>query len=218
MEPEQDPDAPAAAPDELYDLERKALGAPARQPPRELSPEEQAERLTGYAEVPREYWPDIRANSHIRYYDAAGAFHPGGFVVTNPYDYRPRGEADARRCLRLKSAIAKAPGRKFFMWVVPYDEVSRLYYRLEFGALLLSHSIRVSTDVMNANLKKIAQYVRRLDERVTALERAAGRAAPASPRDRPPASPRDRPPASPRDPPQASPRDRPLASPRDRRA
>jgi hypothetical protein len=170
---------PAAAPGEknMFDLDGRR--APKNAPDRPIlartfTPEEQAEKLTGYIEIAKKNWPRIGYHSHVRYYTNPGGtgevkFNSGGFVAKNPYSVKPNGEAAEKEFIKLQNGFyPKAQG--FAEWIVAYEDIVALYVRCDAAALELFETMRASVAGLNDNIKKLAAYTEGLSKRLEKLE------------------------------------------------
>ena len=139
----------------------------ARPPPREWTEEEQAERLAGYLEIPREYWPLIRVNTHIRHYSMEGVYNNGAFVAENPVDLTKDGEP--RRYFRLKNGFAPtAPTHR--VWLLDYDAAARVFAKATAEVLTTLAAVGDVAARVNAKHKRIKEELEALRERCAALE------------------------------------------------
>jgi hypothetical protein len=157
-----------------YELQgRKPAGPPKKVKGREWSPEEQKEKLKDYIEMPRSDWEKVKYGTHVRYYTKEGEFRTGGFVLNNPYSYKPRNSPKEVVAIRLQNNYnQKAPG--YAAWVAPYESISRLFVKMESGAIalrdLFEEALRNSVEGLNGNIRKIATAVGGLEGRLSALE------------------------------------------------
>jgi hypothetical protein len=146
-------------------------------PPREVkgriwTPEEQKEKLRDYIEMSRADWEKIKRNTHMRYY-TKGEFRTGGFVLSNPFSYKPRDSPKEVAAFKLQNNInSKAPG--YAVWTAPYESVDRVFVKMEPGTIALRDQLEtILQDVsagLNGNIRKLAEQIVALDKRVRALE------------------------------------------------
>lgn len=147
---------------------------------REWTEAEIAEKLEGYLEVPRECLDGVKYGAHVRYFVRGEGgprdFRPGGFVRSNPFDTKPRGEAEEKRFIRLQNGFSdKAAG--YASWLVAYEDIDRLYLKSDAQTAIVIKMLERAVDGLNVNINKIADFARPLAERLDALERAFERAA-----------------------------------------
>jgi hypothetical protein len=160
-----------AAENNPFDLGQRAGDGPARPvAARVWTAEEQAEKLSGYLEVPPEYWDQIRYGTHVRYYTKAEGYRPGGFVLRNPYDARPRGVGDEKRFMRLQNGF-NDKARGYAQWTVAYEDAARIYMKPDAASLVILQSLEVAVKGLNDNIRKLAEHSKRLEARLTALAR-----------------------------------------------
>lgn len=165
-----------------FDLERRQGGGKARATPpamvpavpaREWTAEEQAEKLSGYLEVPREHWEGIRYGTHVRYYTEADGFRAGGFVMKNPFEYRPKGATEDARGMRLQNGF-DPKGRGYASWFVNYQTVTHLYIKPDASVLVLISSLEIAVKGLNDNIRKLAEHLKKMEARLAALEASSG--------------------------------------------
>lgn len=165
----------AGADGNIFNLADKAPAGQLRaQPVRTWTEEEIAEKLSGYIEVPPAHYDMVRAGSHIRYYTRADGFRPGGFVAKNPTDAAPQGANSEKRYIRLQSGYnERAPG--YFSWVVAYEDLTKLFIKPDAASLTVMASLESAVGQLNKNIRKIADFAKSLDARLTALEERRGK-------------------------------------------
>jgi len=154
----------------------KARAAPAMTtvvPAREWTAEEQAEKLSGYLEVPREHWEGIRYGTHVRYFTEADGFRIGGFVLKNPFEYRPKGAAEDARGMRLQNGF-DPKGKGYASWFVNYQNVTHLYLKPDASVLVLISSLEIAVKGLNDNIRKLAEHLKKTEARLAALEAERG--------------------------------------------
>ena len=162
-------------------------GAPVAAPPggpppvahtaREWTAAEAAERLAGLDEIPRADWERIPYGVRVRYYlkGVAGAperFQPGGYISANPLDVAPADGAPPKRYFRFQTGFDHASGRRV-QWVVPYDDVARVFVRLNAGTLFALRAITKIARAVNDNYARIEAVVARIEARLARLERGS---------------------------------------------
>jgi hypothetical protein len=152
-----------------FELEGRK-GGPARpHASREWTPEEQAERLEGYLEVPPAFWEHIRYGTHLRYYTKDGTYRPGGFVRMNPFDATTKSTGATKRCMKLQNSFnSKMKG--YSQWPVVYEDTSRIFIKPEAGVLVAMSTIEDAVKGLNENIRKLTRYAKQLEKRIAALE------------------------------------------------
>ncbi len=169
----------AGAPGEknMFDLDsrRTPKNAPDRQIlARTFTPEEQAEKLTGYIEIAKKNWSRVGYHSHVRYYTRDGGtdeakFNSGGFVAKNPHLLKPNGDTVEKEFIKLQNGFyPKAQG--YAEWIVAYEDIVALYVRCDAATLELFETMRASVTGLNENIKKLAAYAEGLSKRLEKLE------------------------------------------------
>lgn len=140
-------------------------------PAKVYSPEDQAKLLAGYMEVPRMHWPFIEFGTGIRYYlrneeTNAEEFKYGGYVSLNTI---PSSGADGNDQHTIW--VCSSPSGNAARWRLSLDRITRIFIRPNASSLVLIDSIKTLTTNIDGNIKKLAEYAKRLEERVTTLER-----------------------------------------------
>ena len=141
-----------------------------RPPPTE---EEQREKLQGYVVVPKQHWPNISYNTHVRYTETSergGVFRTGGFVLKNPFDTKVKGGPVEKRFIKLQNNFNKTT-RDHKEWIVAYEDIEYLYVKAKAVELTLQSELQKIARTTASNNKKIMEYIRKIDERLKALER-----------------------------------------------
>ena len=167
-----------------FDLDRRRSGGKARAaapapamtsvvPARVWTAEEQAEKLSGYLEVPREHWEGVRYGTHVRYFTEADGFRAGGFVQKNPFEYRPKGATEDARGMRLQNGFDPR-GRGYAAWFVNYKTITRLYLKPDASVLVLIASLEIAVRGLNDNIRKLAEHQKKMEARLAALEAPDG--------------------------------------------
>ncbi len=143
---------------------------------------EQSDKLIGYLEILPDLWPSIKCGTHIRYITKDNEFRPGGFVLKNPFYYKgdsnmftPSIEINEvnntgeKIGFRLQNFFNKQ-SPDYSTWVVAYDDIMKLYIKVDAITRTLIQSLDNTIESVNINMKKIADYVKKMDERVKKLE------------------------------------------------
>jgi hypothetical protein len=154
-----------------FALDQKKLGkaAPKQYKAKTYTEEDKNDLLTGYIEVPEDLWPFVRYGTHVRYVTKADEFRPGGFVLRNPFDTKPRGEAVEKRFIKLQNGFnAKIYG--YAEWVVAYEDLKHLYAKPDALMLTMQRMIEDVVKGFNERNRKVAEYVKKLEKRIATLE------------------------------------------------
>lgn len=157
--------------EDQFNLEERAEGhgPAAPRPRREWTAAEIEEKVKGYIEVDPEFWETIRYGTHVRYYTRNGDFHPGGFVLKNPFDTKPKGGAVEKRFITLQSDF-NSKARGHFQWIVAYEDLQRVYVKQDAAGHVIMKSLKDAVTGLNANIKKLHAHAQALEKRVAALE------------------------------------------------
>lgn len=156
-----------------YQLANRKGGGPAR--PAQavtLTEAEQVEKLRGYVVVHKDYWPNVKYATHVRYVETeakGGEFRGGGFVLNNPFDTKVRGGAEEKRFLKLQNGFSKA-ARDHREWIVAYEDIAFLYAKGEGVPLTLQHDLQSAATALNANIARLAEFCKKLERRIAELE------------------------------------------------
>ena len=156
-----------------FDLEGRDEGPERASRARTWTPEEQAEKLSGYLEVPPEYWDQIRYGTHIRYFTKAEGFRPGGFVMRNPFDMKPKGGHADKRFMKLQNGF-NDKARGYQQWIVAYEDVAKFYIKPDAAVLVMLQNLETVVRALNENNGKLVEHVKKVEARVAALERGRG--------------------------------------------
>lgn len=136
---------------------------------RDWTEEEIAKKLAGYLEIPPEFWDQVRYGEHVRYFTKKDGFRPGGFVLKNPYDIKPKGAANEKRFIRLQNGfVEKAAG--YAVWPVAYEDLERLYVKPNAATSVMMASQEIVTRKLNGNIRKLTEHIKTLELRLAALE------------------------------------------------
>lgn len=144
---------------------------------------EQNDKLIGYLEIPPDLWPSIKCGSHIRYITKDNEFRPGGFVLKNPFSYKGsvdilkpsveitgiNPEVGERVGFRLQNYFNKQ-SPDYTTWTVAYDDIMKLYLKVDASIRTVVQSLENTIESVNINMRKITEYVKRMDERLKKLE------------------------------------------------
>jgi hypothetical protein len=152
-----------------FDLEGRNEGPDRARGGRVWTAGEQAEKLSGYLEVPPEYWDQIRYGTHVRYYSKTEGFRPGGFVVRNPFDTKPKGAAAEKRFMKLQNGF-NDKARGYQQWIVAYEDVAKFYIKPDAAVLVMMQSLEIAVKGLNENIRKLAEHSKKLESRIAALE------------------------------------------------
>jgi hypothetical protein len=136
---------------------------------REWTDAEISEKLEGYVEVRPEFWKVIRSGTHIRYRTKEGKFRVGGFVARNPQDILLKGADTPMRVIVLRNSPIKTV--QSHEWTVAYEKTAAVYVKPDAVGITILHSLETSVIKFNDNIKKIAEYAKRLEQRLEAVEK-----------------------------------------------
>ena len=150
--------------------------------PRVFSQREQDEKLTGYLEISKEIWPQIRYGTHMRYYLKTGEFRTGGFVSKNPFeviisnDSTQHPTAPERLHKEKKTYIKIQNGfndklKGYYQWIVSYDDIDKIYIKPDAGVLTMIKTLESVVSDLNDNIQKLADNARLLERRISQLEK-----------------------------------------------
>jgi hypothetical protein len=159
-----------------------ASEVPTTYTPRVFSQREQDEKLTGYLEISKEIWPQIRYGTHIRYYLKTGEFRTGGFVSKNPFevivsnDITQHPTAPERLSKEKKIYIKIQNGfndklKGYYQWIVSYDDIDKIYIKPDAGVLTMIKTLENVVSGLNDNIQKLALSARLLEKRISQLEK-----------------------------------------------
>jgi hypothetical protein len=152
-----------------FDLEDREGGPERPRIARDWTVEEQAEKLTGYLEVPPEYWDQIRYGTHMRYVTKDGKFRTGGFVLKNPFDTKPNGQTVVKRFLKLQNGF-NSKARGYAQWVAAYEDLAKVYMKPDAGVMVMVSTLEMAVKGLNENIRKLAEHARKLEQKILVLE------------------------------------------------
>jgi hypothetical protein len=161
---------------------QQASEMPTTYTPRVFSQREQEEKLTGYLEISKEIWPQIRYGTHIRYYLKTGEFRTGGFVSKNPFEVIVANDsiqhptAPERLNKEKKTYIKIQNGfndklKGYYQWIVSYDDIDKIYIKPDAGVLTMIKTLENVVSGLNDNIQKLALSARLLERRISQLEK-----------------------------------------------
>jgi hypothetical protein len=161
---------------------QQASEMPTTYTPRVFSQREQEEKLTGYLEISKEIWPQIRYGTHIRYYLKTGEFRTGGFVSKNPFEVIVANDsiqhptAPERLNKEKKTYIKIQNGfndklKGYYQWIVSYDDIEKIYIKPDAGVLTMVKTLELVVNGLNENIHKLALSSRMLEKRIAQLEK-----------------------------------------------
>jgi len=144
-------------------------------PPRVFSQREQEDKLTGYLEVDRNVWPQIRYGTHIRYYLKTGEFRTGGFVAKNPFEVVVSDDNSIKSNGGKKTYIKIQNGfneklKGFYQWIAAYDDIDKIYIKPDAGVLTMVHTLEGIVNTLNENIQKLAAAAKMMERRISQLE------------------------------------------------
>ena len=103
----------------------------------------------------------------------AGDFRPGGFVLKNPFDAKPQGGVDEKRFLKLQNGF-NPKAHDYAEWVVAYEDLDQLYAKGDGCTLSVREDLLTAVRGLNHNVHKLADFCKKLDRRLAALEDRGG--------------------------------------------
>jgi hypothetical protein len=128
------------------------------------------EKLEGYLEIKDIYWDKIKHSTHVRYITKNGEFKPGGFVLKNPFDTKPKGSDVEKRFIKLQNGF-NINQTGYAQWIVAYEDIDKLFMKVDAGILICMEILEASVKGLNENDSKLAEYLKRMDARVKTLEK-----------------------------------------------
>jgi hypothetical protein len=123
----------------------KPLNANLRKP---LTEDEQREKLAGYANIPRDKWPFLVHENHIRYITKDGEFNTGGFIASNNIN-----DAEKGRRIKIKNSLFKT-NHGYSEYLVNYSDIEFLYCKLTAVELTLQEDIHKLAQLLAQLLAK----------------------------------------------------------------
>ncbi len=152
-----------------YELsERGNLGKQPERPIRAgtLTETEKLAKLEGYVTIPQDFWPSVKHSTHVRYILKTGEFRTGGFIVQNPFDYKPRDSQTEKRFFKLKNGF----DRNSVEWMAAYEDVEYLYAKATGVELALQQDLKKMATIFNGNIDRLVTSYKKLERRLAELE------------------------------------------------
>lgn len=141
-------------------------GGPDRvQHARTWTEEEQLERLQGYMLIPREFWPNIKYGTHVRYIKKTGEYRPGGFILKNPFDTKPRGGSEEKRFMKFQNNF-NSKTRGHVEWIEAYEDLEHVYAKMDAVALAMHQNMENAVTALNTNIRKLAKHAKELEAKL----------------------------------------------------
>ena len=134
-----------------------------------LSTKEQEEKLNGYLEIESQNWIQIKYGTHIRYYTKSGEFRTGGFVVKNPLETVNPDSKIIKIYIKLQNGFNKTL-KGYYEWIISYDEISKIYSKLNANELTTIKSLENAVIGLNENIRKLVKHAKSLESRIDKLE------------------------------------------------
>jgi hypothetical protein len=144
---------------------------------KEYTPAEQLDLLKTYVLVPKDFWPELNAGTHIRYYTTEGAgsdpraFRIGGYIQANPYAWKPKDSPREKRGILLTSSLSTWARGKASTWPVEYKITRDIYVRADPAALLMRAELSAIVGNLHKTIEALVQKARADSARIAALER-----------------------------------------------
>ncbi len=93
------------------------------------SPTEIESQLAGYTLIPKEFYNTLKAGAHVRYFKKNGEYKSHGFVAVH-------WEKEGKKCLSFNYtpyafAANRLPGVKVYFWIEYYDDIDRMYRKVD---------------------------------------------------------------------------------------
>jgi len=161
-----------------FELEGRGGGPDRAHPAKVWSESEIEDKLKGYLEIPPEYWDQIRYGTHLRYFTRGDGFRTGGFVNKNPFDFKPPDGGDEKRFIRLQNGF-NDKARGFQQWLLAYEDAEKIFTKPDASVLVMvesldatNHSLEVAIKGLNDNIRKVADHSKKLEARLSALEKS----------------------------------------------
>lgn len=143
-----------------FDLSaRKVGGAAAPAAARELSPEETAEHLRDYTQIPPAYWGKLRLGTYVRYVGKDGQLRLGGFITKNEPGVR----------LDLQSRPLRERDANMRNWSMLYAQTDRLYVKVTPETEMVMDRIAALEEDLKELAKRTNQNFERLAEKIRSL-------------------------------------------------
>jgi hypothetical protein len=153
-----------------FDLKGRKIGPERIYKDKVYTEAEQQVNLTGYIEVPPQYWTNIKYASHIQYYTHSSGYHPGGFVLRNYQDIVDISTGQEKRIMRLQSSFLEKH-RNYQSWILEYQDIAKIFVKADALTLVLYDMIENTIKSVNTNIKKLAEHSKKIEARLAALER-----------------------------------------------
>lgn len=149
----------------------KKEGPKSQQLSKVLTKEEQKEKLVGYLEINKEYWPQIKYGTHVRYFLKNGEFRTGGFVMKNPLEIVNPETKKITTYLKLQNGFTD----KASNWIANYDDINKIYMKPDAGLLMMVSSLEAIVSGLNDNITKLVKHSQSLEDRIEKMEAGIGR-------------------------------------------
>lgn len=144
---------------------------------------EQNDKLIGYLEISPNLWPSIKNGTHVRYITKDNQFKPGGFILKNPFYYKGEvnilkpsveiteinSDIDGKVGIRLQNFFNRQ-SPDYSTWVVSYDDIMKLYVKVDAGIRTIIQSLEDTIENININMKKMTDYIKKMDDRIKKIE------------------------------------------------
>lgn len=156
-----------------FDLKGRKIGPERIYQDKVYTEAEQIENLIGFIEIPPRYWVNIKYGSRVQYYSKSGGYHFGGFVLRNYQDIVDTLTGEEKRVMRLQSSFQERH-RNYQSWVVEYHDIEKIYVKGDAPTLVMFDTLDKTIQSMNSNIKKLAEHSKKLEMRISALEKRLG--------------------------------------------
>jgi hypothetical protein len=153
-----------------YALSENLQGPKKQHPSKTWTIEEQNEKLVGYIEVPPQFWDHIKFRVHIRYYTKDEGFRTGGFVLQNPFIFKSQDDGTEKKYIKLQNGFNEKAGN-YMHWMVDYENLDKIFMKPDAGVMVVLHSLEIVVKGINDNIRRLAEHSKRLEARLSALEK-----------------------------------------------
>jgi len=121
-----------------------------------------------FLEIDQNYWSTLKYGMYIKYIVKNEDEFKYGYIVKNGQvnTYKKK---DEKIGIKLTNTLYPNAASKFY-WFVSYDDISKLYIKIELSTKLMIQNMNNTINTLNINLKKITDYIKKLEERIRIME------------------------------------------------
>jgi hypothetical protein len=105
----------------------------------------------------------------VRYTAKTGEFRSGGFILSNPVDVKAGSAEATKRYFRLQNGFNRT-SRDHLIWTVAYENIEYLYAKASGIELALQLDLKTVATTLDAKIRRLADYTRKLEQRIGELE------------------------------------------------